>query len=52
MMLLYQDAAEVKKVLFCSGKLYFELAERQQKEDEKMLQLIGWSNYILCQKIN
>ena len=27
-----QDATMVKKVLFCSGKLYFELAERQQKE--------------------
>ncbi len=27
-----QDAAGIKKVLFCSGKLYFELAERQQKE--------------------
>jgi 2-oxoglutarate dehydrogenase E1 component len=29
------DAAEVKKVLFCSGKIYFELAERQQKENRK-----------------
>ncbi len=26
------DAAKVKKVLFCSGKIYFDLAERQQKE--------------------
>jgi 2-oxoglutarate dehydrogenase E1 component len=26
------NPAEVKKVLFCSGKLYFELAERQQKD--------------------
>ena len=25
------DAAQVKKVLFCSGKIYFELAERQAK---------------------
>jgi 2-oxoglutarate dehydrogenase E1 component len=25
-------AEEVKKVLFCSGKIYFDLAERQQKE--------------------
>ena len=25
------DAAEVKKVLVCSGKIYFDLAERQQK---------------------
>jgi 2-oxoglutarate dehydrogenase E1 component len=27
-----KDAAVVKKVLFCSGKIYFDLAERQQKE--------------------
>jgi 2-oxoglutarate dehydrogenase E1 component len=27
------DASEVKKVLFCSGKLYFELAEKKQKEN-------------------
>lgn len=27
------DAGAVKKVLFCSGKVYFDLAERQQKED-------------------
>jgi 2-oxoglutarate dehydrogenase E1 component len=26
------DAAKVKKVLFCSGKIYFELAEKQLKE--------------------
>ena len=30
-----QDAAQVKKVLFCSGKIYFDLAERQQKENIK-----------------
>jgi 2-oxoglutarate dehydrogenase E1 component len=28
-----KNANEVKKVLFCSGKLYFELAEKQQKEN-------------------
>jgi 2-oxoglutarate dehydrogenase E1 component len=27
------DAGQVKKVLFCSGKIYFDLAERQQKEN-------------------
>ncbi len=27
------DAAQVKKVLFCSGKIYFDLAERQAKEN-------------------
>jgi 2-oxoglutarate dehydrogenase E1 component len=26
------DAGKVKKVLFCSGKMYFDLAERQQKD--------------------
>jgi 2-oxoglutarate dehydrogenase E1 component len=28
-------ADNVKKVLFCSGKVYFDLAERQQKENKK-----------------
>jgi 2-oxoglutarate dehydrogenase E1 component len=27
-----KDAASVKKVLFCSGKVYFDLLERQQKD--------------------
>ena len=30
-----EDAARVKKVLFCSGKVYFDLAERQQKDNIK-----------------
>lgn len=29
------DAQQVKKVLFCSGKIYFDLADRQQKENRK-----------------
>jgi 2-oxoglutarate dehydrogenase E1 component len=29
------DASQVKKVLFCSGKIYFDLAEKQQKTDRK-----------------
>ncbi len=28
------DAAAIKKVLVCSGKIYFDLAERQQKENK------------------
>ncbi len=28
-----KDAAEVKKVLCCTGKMYFDLAERQQKDN-------------------
>ncbi len=28
-----QNATEVKKVLFCSGKMYFDLAERQAKDN-------------------
>ena len=35
-----QDAAEVKKVLFCSGKLYFELAEKQAKDNRKDIAII------------
>jgi 2-oxoglutarate dehydrogenase E1 component len=35
-----QDAAEVKKVLFCTGKLYFELAEKQQKEERKDIAIV------------
>ena len=27
-----QDASVIKKVLYCCGKIYFDLAERQQKE--------------------
>src|SRR4030095_2840456 len=29
------DPSKVRKVLFCSGKIYFEMAERQQKENAK-----------------
>jgi 2-oxoglutarate dehydrogenase E1 component len=29
------DPSQVKKVLFCSGKIFFELLERQQKENKK-----------------
>lgn len=35
-----QKADEVKKVLFCSGKIYFDLAERQQKENRKDVAII------------
>ncbi len=34
------DPAQVKKVLFCSGKIYFDLAERQQKENRKEVAII------------
>ncbi|MEA3426262.1 MAG: 2-oxoglutarate dehydrogenase E1 component [Bacteroidota bacterium] len=34
------DAAQVKKVLLCTGKLYFELAERQQKENRQDIAII------------
>src|SRR5687767_3447715 len=34
------DAGRVEKVLFCSGKIYFDLAERQQKENRQDLAII------------
>ena len=34
------DAGEVKKVLLCSGKVYFDLAEKQQKENRKDIAII------------
>ncbi len=36
----FADEAAVKKVLFCSGKIYFDLAERQQKENRKDIAII------------
>jgi 2-oxoglutarate dehydrogenase E1 component len=35
-----QDVSAVKKVLFCSGKLYFELAERKQKENRSDIAIV------------
>jgi 2-oxoglutarate dehydrogenase E1 component len=35
-----ENADQVKKVLFCSGKVYFDLAERQQKENHKDVAII------------
>jgi 2-oxoglutarate dehydrogenase E1 component len=35
-----EDASQVKKVLFCSGKIYFDLAERQHKENLKDVAII------------
>lgn len=34
------SASQVKKVLFCSGKIYFDLAERQQKDNAKDVAII------------
>lgn len=34
------DAAAIKKVLFCSGKVYFDLHERQQKENRNDIAII------------
>ncbi len=36
----YATTDLVKKVLFCSGKIYFDLADRQQKEDRKDVAII------------
>ncbi|ULQ58197.1 2-oxoglutarate dehydrogenase E1 component [Flavihumibacter rivuli] len=35
-----ENPAEVKKVLFCSGKVYFDLAARQLKENKKDVAII------------
>ena len=34
------DAGVVKKILFCSGKIYFDLFEKQQKENRKDVMII------------
>lgn len=34
------DVKDVKKVIFCSGKMYFDLAERQLKENRKDTALV------------
>ncbi|MBS1656046.1 MAG: 2-oxoglutarate dehydrogenase E1 component, partial [Bacteroidetes bacterium] len=34
------SASSVEKVLFCSGKIYFDLAEKQQKDDRKDIAII------------
>jgi len=35
-----QDAGAVKKVLFCSGKVYYDLADKQQKENRSDVAII------------
>ena len=35
-----KDPSQVNKVLFCSGKVYFDLVERQQKEDRKDIAIV------------
>ena len=35
-----EDASQVKKVLMCTGKLYFELADKQQKENRKDIAIV------------
>lgn len=34
------DATKIKKVLFCSGKVYFDLADKQQKENRSDVAII------------
>jgi 2-oxoglutarate dehydrogenase E1 component len=36
----FADAEKVRKVLFCSGKIYFDLAERQEKENLRDVAII------------
>jgi 2-oxoglutarate dehydrogenase E1 component len=35
-----EDASKVKKVLMCSGKVYFDLEERRQKENRKDVAIV------------
>jgi 2-oxoglutarate dehydrogenase E1 component len=35
-----QDASAVKKVLFCTGKIYFELAEKQARENRQDIAVV------------
>jgi 2-oxoglutarate dehydrogenase E1 component len=35
-----RDASAVKKVLFCTGKIYFELAEKQAKENRQDIAVV------------
>jgi 2-oxoglutarate dehydrogenase E1 component len=37
---LVADASSIKKVLLCTGKIYFDLAERQQKENNATIAII------------
>jgi 2-oxoglutarate dehydrogenase E1 component len=37
---IIQDGTSVKKVLFCTGKVYYDLLERQQKENIKDVAII------------
>jgi 2-oxoglutarate dehydrogenase E1 component len=36
----FAETGNVKKVLFCSGKIYFDLAEKQQKDNRKDVAII------------
>ncbi|HEY6503933.1 MAG TPA: 2-oxoglutarate dehydrogenase E1 component [Chitinophagaceae bacterium] len=36
----FADVNKVRKVLFCSGKIYFDMAERQQKENRNDIAII------------
>lgn len=36
----FAEPGKVKKVLFCSGKIYFDMAERQQKENRKDIAIV------------
>ena len=47
-MIFVDDAAAVTKVLFCSGKVYYDLADKQQKETGKTWPLSGWNNCTRC----
>jgi 2-oxoglutarate dehydrogenase E1 component len=44
----FVDTKKVKRVLFCSGKIYFDLLERQQKEQRKDVAIVRLEQLYPC----
>jgi 2-oxoglutarate dehydrogenase E1 component len=47
----YADAKKVKRVLFCSGKIYFDLLERQQNQKRKDIAIVRLEQLYPCPHI-
>lgn len=44
----FVEAADVKRVLFCSGKIYFDLLEKQQKDHRKDVAIVRLEQLYPC----